>query len=70
MSQRLLVTRPEHDDTTTYLSHYAKLVIKYAEDKGVLVTDFKPGTIKKEIIGKKKAKDFFCLLNFSYENNN
>ena len=52
MSQRLLVTRPEHDDTTTYLSHYAKLVIKYAKEKGVLVTDFKSGMVKKEIIGK------------------
>jgi len=52
MSKKLLVTRPEHDDTTTYLSHYAKLVIKYAEERGVPVTDFKAGTVKKETINK------------------
>ncbi|MFH1710704.1 MAG: hypothetical protein ABH840_00160 [Nanoarchaeota archaeon] len=65
MSQRLLVTRPEHDDTTTYLSHYAKLVIKYAKEKGVFVTDFKPGTVKKEAISKfiKKQNPKLLFLN-------
>jgi len=65
MSQRLLVTRPEHDDTTTYLSYYAKLVIKYAEEKGVPVTDFKAGTVKKETINKFMEKQKPRLVFFN-----
>jgi len=65
MSQRLLVTRPEHDDTTTYLSHYAKLVIKYAKEKGIAVTDFKPGTVKKETINKFMEKQKPRLIFFN-----
>ena len=51
MSQRLLVTRPEHDDTTTYLSHYAKLVIKYAKVRNIPVKDFSSGTVKRNPLG-------------------
>jgi len=50
MSQKLLVTRPEHDDTTTYLSAYANLVIKYAKDRNISVKDFSSGTVKKSAI--------------------
>ena len=65
MSKKLLVTRPEHDDTTTYLSHYSKLVIKYAKDNLVPVKDFKPGTVKKEILSKfiDKQKPRLIFLN-------
>jgi len=47
MFKGILVTRPEHDQTTKYLSCYAKLVIKYAENKGIQVKDFKSGNVKK-----------------------
>ena len=65
MSKKLLVTRPEHDDTTTYLSHYSKLVIKYAKDNLVPVKDFKPGTVKKEILSKFIKKQNPKLLFFN-----
>jgi len=50
MSKKILVTRPEHDVTTKYLSSYAKLVIKYAQEKGIFVKDFEQGNIKKQEI--------------------
>ena len=50
MVQKLLVTRPEHDDTTTYLSHYAKLIIKYAKENNISVTDIKPGYVKRDLL--------------------
>ena len=35
----ILVTRPEHDNTTFYLSSWSKNIIKAAEEKGVKVLD-------------------------------
>jgi len=39
MSKKLLITRPEHDDTTHYLSHWGKKAIEQAESKGIKVLD-------------------------------
>jgi len=65
MSQRLLVTRPEHDDTTTYLSYYAKLIIKYAKEKNIPVKDFGPGSVRKIVVCKfiEKQNPRFLFLN-------
>lgn len=35
----LIITRPEHDPGTKYLSHWSKKVIRVAEEKGVNVID-------------------------------
>jgi len=50
MSKKILITRPEYDVTTKYLSCYAKLVIKYAQEKGIFVKDFEQGNVKKQEI--------------------
>jgi hypothetical protein len=47
MKKRMLVTRPEYDLTTQYLSSYAGLNIKFAKDNGILVTDMTYGNISK-----------------------
>ena len=65
MSQRLLVTRPEHDTTTTYLSHYAKQIIKFAEEKGIPVKDFSSGSVKKKAITNFLIKQKPRLLFFN-----
>ncbi len=39
MSFTYLITRPEHDDTTHYLSNWGKETIKVAENQGVRVLD-------------------------------
>jgi len=40
MDKILLVTRPRYDDGTEYLSAYSSLVIKDAQEKGIVVKDF------------------------------
>jgi len=65
MSKKLLVTRPEHDLTTTYLSGYAKSVIKFAEDKGIGVKDFSSGNVKREVVEKFIKKQNPVLLFFN-----
>ena len=40
MKDSLLVTRPKYDDATEYLSYYASLIIKNAEELGIKVKDF------------------------------
>ena len=36
---KILITRPEHDDTTHYLSHWSRQAIDLAEKKGIKVFD-------------------------------
>ena len=38
---KMLVTRPEHDDTTFYLSAWAGLVVKEARQRGITVFDLR-----------------------------
>ena len=38
---KIVVTRPEHDDTTHYLSHWMKEVLKIAEKKGIKIVDLR-----------------------------
>jgi len=52
MSKRLLITRPEHDDTTHYLSSWSKKIISFAESKGIWVFDLnRRRANKKEVEG-------------------
>ena len=39
MPKSLLITRPDHDCTTNYLSKWSKEIIKEGEDKGITVID-------------------------------
>ncbi len=41
MNKILLVTRPKYDDTTYYLFHWTKKVIKLADKKGIQILDLK-----------------------------
>lgn len=45
---KILVTRPEHDDTTHYLSHWSKQSIDFAESKGIKVFDLHREAANKE----------------------
>jgi hypothetical protein len=52
MDNVFLVTRPKYDDGTEYLSYYASLTIKEAENRGIKVKDFEGKKVNKEIITK------------------
>lgn len=65
MSKNYLLTRPEHDDTTHYLSNYCKQTIKFAENKGMKVFDLhQKKANKKEFEGIIKNNDIkFIVFN-------
>lgn len=52
MNKILLVTRPEYDDGTAYLSYYASLILKEAENENIRVKDFPGEKANKEEITK------------------
>lgn len=39
MSKSFLITRPEHDDTTHYLSNWSKQILRLADNKGIKFFD-------------------------------
>lgn len=48
----LLITRPEHDITTRYLSKWSKKIIKEASKKGINIIDLWRGKAnRKRVIG-------------------
>ncbi len=52
MSKKVVVTRPEHDDTTYYLSHWSQRAITKAEQSGIVVYDlYREKANKKKIEG-------------------
>jgi len=62
---KLIVTRPEHDVTTRYLSSWAGEIIDFAKKKGVIVYDlFKDKAIRTEFEGRiNKLKPDVIFLN-------
>ncbi len=55
MNKIYLITRPEHDDTTHYLSKWSKDTISLAEEKGIKVLDLlREKAIKSEVESKLK----------------
>jgi len=52
MGDIILVTRPKYDDGTEYLSYYASLILKEAEDLGIPAKDFEGKEANKESITK------------------
>jgi len=48
MNKAYLLTRPEHDDTTYYLSHWIKGTVEYAERKGMKVLDLHQQRARKQ----------------------
>ena len=61
----LLITRPEHDLTTRYLSHWSNKIIEVAVKKGVDVIDLKGRKAnKKELTGRlQKLNPSLVILN-------
>ena len=48
--KKLLVTRPEHDDTTQYLSYWSKKAVEPAASRGVALLDLtRERATKKEV---------------------
>ncbi|HIH15563.1 MAG: hypothetical protein QT08_C0020G0032 [archaeon GW2011_AR17] len=62
---KVLITRPEHDDTTYYLSHWSKQAINFAESKGIKVFDLnRENANKKKFEGiLEKQKPDFVIVN-------
>ena len=56
MADTLLMTRPEHDDTTYYLSSWSKEVLEFAENKGLNVFDLHREKANREEVEKKLRK--------------
>lgn len=58
---KILITRPEHDDTTHYLSNWSKKILDFAKKKGKKIFDLKrERAIKKEVTSflSKKNPEF------------
>ena len=71
MSFNFLITRPEHDDTTFYLSNWCKDTIKLAEEKGTKVNDLhREKANKSEFEGRifKSCPEFIVLNGHGNEN--
>jgi len=60
-----IITRPEHDYTTRYISYWSKKIIELAKNKNINVCDLnKNKANKKELIGRiKKLNPEFVMLN-------
>lgn len=41
MTAEILITRPEHDEPTSYLASWCNPVIRFAEERGIKVIDFR-----------------------------
>jgi hypothetical protein len=64
MPNKLLITRPDHDQTTRYISAWALKVKDFAEKKGVTVFDLKKERAKKKVFEsmiKKQDPDLVFL---------
>lgn len=62
---RLLITRPEHDPATLYLSRWSDRIIDAADKKNIEVTDLrKEKAVKKELEGRlRKINPTLVILN-------
>jgi hypothetical protein len=61
----ILITRPEHDDTTYYLSHWSKEIIALADQKGIHIFDLnREKAVKLEVESRlKKSYPNLVILN-------
>lgn len=61
----ILITRPEHDPTTKYISCWSQIIIDLASSKGITVFDLKKESAnRKELVGRiKKLNPAFVILN-------
>ncbi len=63
MSKFLLITRPEHDLTTRYISKWSEKIIDQAESKQIEVTDLRREKANKErVLGILKKKEKIMML--------
>lgn len=63
MERSLLITRPEHDWTTRYISQWSKNIIKEAKRKRVEVIDLRRNKANKErVLGILRKKAAFIIL--------
>lgn len=65
MSDKFLITRPQHDDTVTYFYHWCNGIIKAANEKGVNFSDFKGKRANRAGVEKflKKQNPDFVMFN-------
>lgn len=60
-----LITRPEHDDTTFYLSNYSKEVIESAQKRGIKVLDLHREKAKRSEVESRLSKSLCNLVFFN-----
>lgn len=60
-----LITRPEHDDTTHYLSNYSKDVIEQAQKRGIKVLDLHREKATKSEVESRLTKSLCSLVFFN-----
>lgn len=65
MKKTMLITRPEHDDTTHYLSSWSKEAIIIAQKKGILVLDLHREKANKKITVSMLSKQNPTLIVFN-----
>lgn len=65
MTKKLLITRPEHDLVTRYLSEWFREVIDLAYTKGYQVTDIKQERVNKQLVEKYLQKNNFKTILFN-----
>jgi len=65
MTENILVTRPDHDDITSYLSYWTEDIIKFGEGKGFKISDFKGKKANRKDVENflKKKKPVFTFFN-------
>ncbi len=65
MKKVLLVTRPNYDDATSYLSYYARKIIDYAREKNTKVLDLIRPRLTKQIFSDLISKQDPQLVFFN-----
>lgn len=65
MNKKFVITRPDHDLTTDYLSHWGKLIITQAKQKGIDVIDLRRERANRQELEHiiLKTKPSFLVLN-------
>jgi hypothetical protein len=65
MNKIILITKPNFDDTTFYISHYSNLITEEAKKKGIITKSFEGKETTRENIHKfvNKQKPKFLFLN-------
>jgi len=63
--EKMFITRPNYDDTTSYLFHWSENIIEFAENKNINFIDFKGERVNKKDVEKLIVKQNPKLIVFN-----